>query len=127
MSERSLTKPARLARLLTTVLLTVGAAMSFYLDWSANHLLHPGWHPHARFHGALLLFFLAGASGACLWLMWRESQEPAVGIQAAAMVAISYWTPLFYSTFPCCCRAPRGGLARRAPSRVGRGRSSIPT
>ncbi len=99
MSERSLTKNLQLARLLLTALLAGGVVASFVLDWSANHLLHPDWHPHARFHGALLLFFLGGASAACLWLMWRDSTEPAAGIRASAVVAISFWMPLFYIPF----------------------------
>ena len=53
----------RIARLILTIELVLGVFLSFLLDWSSNHLLHPEWHPHARYHGALLLFFLAGASG----------------------------------------------------------------
>lgn len=61
-----------------TFVLVAGAVMAFPLDWSANHLLNPAWHPHARFHGALLLFLLAGVSGAGVWLLWRDSREPEV-------------------------------------------------
>src|SRR3979490_1319161 len=80
---------------LTSVLLTQ-SALGFALDWSANHLLNPLWHPHARFHGALLLFFLAGVSLTGGWLLWRDSREPAVAVKVAALLSISYWTPLFY-------------------------------
>jgi hypothetical protein len=73
--------------------------LSFVLDWSGNHLLNPLWHAHARFHGALLLFFLAGVSLTGVWLMWRRSLEPAVAIWVAGLVSIAYWTPLFYVPF----------------------------
>src|SRR5260370_5083555 len=86
----------RLARVLMTCLLMGGSVLSFVLDWSANHLLNPLWHPHARFHGALLLFFLAGVSLTGVWLLWRESREPAVAGKGAALFSISYLTPIFY-------------------------------
>ena len=88
----------RIARLILTVELILGVFLSFLLDWSDNHLLHPAWHPHARFHGALLLFFLAGASAIALWLMWRRSLEPKVAIDVAALITAAFWTPLFYVT-----------------------------
>lgn len=81
-----------------TVVLAAGAIASFPLDWSGNHLLNPAWHPHARFHGALLLFFLAGVSSAGLWLLWRQSKEPDVAIKVAGLISVSFWTPLFYIT-----------------------------
>ena|SRR5215203_4821667 len=86
------------ARLILTGVLVTGVVASFALDWSANHLLNPAWAGHARFHGALLLFLLAGVSAAGVWLLWRESREPHVAITAAAAISLSFWTPLFYIT-----------------------------
>ena len=88
----------KLARLILTAVLLVGAVLSFLLDWSANHLLNPAWHGHARFHGALLLFLLAGVSMTGVWLLWRDSKEPEVAIKASALISVSFWTPLFYIT-----------------------------
>jgi ABC-type transport system involved in multi-copper enzyme maturation permease subunit len=85
-------------RILLTVVLAATTILSFILDWSPNHLLNPLWHPHARFHGALLLFMLAGVSGTAIWLLWRKSSEPNVALRAAALVSLSFWTPLFYIT-----------------------------
>ncbi|WP_213805827.1 DUF6640 family protein [Granulicella sp. dw_53] len=82
-----------------SVLLSVGGVLSFVLDWSSNHLLNPAWHAHARFHGALMLFLLAGVSLTGLWLLWRDSREPEVAVKVAALISISYWTPLFYIPF----------------------------
>lgn len=87
------------SKILLSVVLAGGSAMSFVLDWRANHLLNPLWHPHARFHGAVLLFLFAGVATTALWLMWRDSREPKVAITAAAMLSASYWTPFFYVPF----------------------------
>ena len=86
----------KFARLTLTVILLAGSAASFFLDWSSNHLLNPLWHPHARFHGALLLFLLAGVSLTGTWLLWRRSKEPEVALTVAALLALSFWTPLLY-------------------------------
>jgi hypothetical protein len=83
-------------KLLLTFVLMGGAIMSFILDWSENHLLNPLWHPHARYHSAILLFLFAGAASTATWLLWRRSQEPAVAFTAAALISLSYWTPFFY-------------------------------
>jgi uncharacterized membrane protein len=88
-----------LARVLMTLILLGGSALSFVLDWRSNHLLNPLWHPHARFHGALLLFLLAGVSVMGTWLLWRRSKEPEVAFKVAAAISVAYWTPLFYIPF----------------------------
>jgi hypothetical protein len=86
----------RLGRWLLTLVLVGGALMSFAFDWSGNHLLNPLWHPHARFHSAILLFLFAGAGGVGAWLLWRPSKEPRVAFHAASLISLSYWTPYFY-------------------------------
>ena len=58
----------RVSKVLLTVVLAGGAVMSFALDWSGNHLLNPLWHPHARFHAAILLFLFAGVAATATWL-----------------------------------------------------------
>src|SRR5438094_942293 len=86
-------------RILLTFVLAATTVLSFVLDWSPNHLLNPLWHPHARFHGALLLFLLSGVSATAVWLLWRKSGEPAVAIHVAALISFSFWTPFVYITF----------------------------
>jgi hypothetical protein len=88
-----------IARLMMTFVLLGGSVASFIFDWRSNHLLNPLWHPHARFHGALLLFFLAGVSLCGTWLLWRNSREPQLAFTMAALISVSYWTPLFYIPF----------------------------
>ncbi|HEX8713271.1 MAG TPA: hypothetical protein VF730_15425 [Terracidiphilus sp.] len=87
------------ARVLMTLILLGGSALSFALDWRSNHLLNPLWVPHARFHGALLLFFLAGISSMGTWLLWRKSAEPRLAFKICLHISIAYWTPLFYVPF----------------------------
>lgn len=96
--RNELMNTAWVGRVLMTVILLAGAASGFFLDWSSNHLLNPLWHPHARFHGALLLFFLTGVSATGVWLLWRDSKEPEVALKVAALISLSFWTPFFYIT-----------------------------
>lgn len=100
--------------------LVTQAVLGFWLDWSGNHLLHPDWHPHARFHGALLLFLLAGVSATALWLLWRRSAEPEVAVKAAGMISLSFWTPFFYITALLPQATPWAGAADRIPHLLGR-------
>jgi len=86
------------ARNTMTLVQIAGVALSFRLDWSPNHLLNPLWHPHAKFHGALLLFMLAGVAATSVWSMWRASREPEVAVRMAALLSLAFWTPLFYIT-----------------------------
>jgi glucan phosphoethanolaminetransferase (alkaline phosphatase superfamily) len=83
-------------KLILSFVLVGGAIMSFALDWSSNHLLNPLWHPHARYHAAILLFLFAGIAATATWSLWRRSQEPSVAFTIAALLSLSYWTPFFY-------------------------------
>lgn len=85
-----------LSRLTLSAVFVTSTVASFLLDWQPNHLLNPQWHGHARFHGGLLLFTLAGISATGLWLLWRRSAEPVIAIRASAFLLAAYWTPLFY-------------------------------
>jgi hypothetical protein len=87
------------SKVLLTIVLGGGSIMSFVLDWSSNHLLSPLWHPHARFHAAILLFLFAGVAATALWLIWRRSLEPKIALTAAALLSASYWMPFFFVPF----------------------------
>src|SRR5579872_7199223 len=88
-----------LGRLILTGILLMQSVLGFVLDWSTNHLLNPLWHPHARFHGALLLFLLAGVSITGTWLLWRRSKEPEVAFKVGLGISAAFWAPLFYIPF----------------------------
>lgn len=85
-----------LGKALLTFVLLGGAGLSFLLDWQANHLLNPLWHPHARYHAAILLFLFGGTAGVGTWLLWRPSREPQAAFTAATLLSLAYWTPFFY-------------------------------
>lgn len=87
---------AVIGKSLLTFVLVGGSILSFLLDWRRNHLLNPLWHPHARYHAAVLLFMFAGAACVGTWLLWRRSKEPAVACTVAALLSLAYWTPFFY-------------------------------
>src|SRR5437660_5606887 len=110
----------KMGRALMSIVLVAQAISGFALDWSGNHLLNPLWHPHARFHGALLLFLLAGVSAMGLWLLWRKSAEPELAIQVAAIVSLSFWTPFFYVTLLLPGSSLWAGDPARIPHLAGR-------
>ena len=88
-----------IGRLLLTGILIMQSVLGFALDWTGNHILNPLWHPHARFHGALLLFLLSGVSVLGIWLLWRQSKVPELAIVVAAVISCSFWTPFVYITY----------------------------
>src|SRR3569833_2887044 len=89
----------RIGRILLTFELIGGALMSFVLDWRANHLLNTLWHPHARYHAAILLFLFAGVASVDTRLIWRPSREPEVAFTVASLLSLAYWSPFFYVPF----------------------------
>jgi hypothetical protein len=86
----------KLGKLILSFVVVVGAIVSIAVDWNTTHLFNPAWPPHAHFHDALFLLFLDGMSLVVLWLLWRPSREPEVGIKVAALFSVTVWTPFFY-------------------------------
>jgi len=86
----------KLGKSILTFVLVVGAVVSTVVDWNTTHLFNPAWHPHARFHDALFLLMLDAMSLVALWLLWRQSKEPEIGLKVAALFAAAVWTPFFY-------------------------------
>ena len=86
-------------RMLLTFVLIVTAVVSVVADWNASHLFNPEWHPHARFHDVAMLNLLCGMCGIGLWLLWRRSSEPEIGVRVAALVPVIFWLAFFYGTW----------------------------
>jgi hypothetical protein len=86
----------KLGKWVMTFVLVAGAVVSTAVDWNETHLFNPAWHPHARFHDALFLMILDAMSLVVLWLLWRRSAEPEIGLKVAALFAAAVWTPFFY-------------------------------
>jgi hypothetical protein len=85
-----------LGKWILTFVLVAGAVVATAVDWNTTHLFNPAWHPHARFHDALFLLFLDATTLIVLWLLWRPSREPGLGIKVAALYSLAAWTPFFY-------------------------------
>jgi hypothetical protein len=86
----------KLGKWIMSFVLVAGAVVSTAVDWNTSHLFNPAWHPHARFHDALFLLILDAMSLIALWLLWRRSKEPEIGLKVAALFAAAVWTPFFF-------------------------------
>ncbi|GAA4356002.1 hypothetical protein GCM10023165_48680 [Variovorax defluvii] len=73
--------------------------MSTLVDLNGTHLFNPAWHPHAVFHDALMLLFLAAVTAIALWMLWRKDGDRRVAVLVATLVPIAFWTPFFYITW----------------------------
>ncbi len=89
----------KLGKIIISFVLIVGAIVSVAVDWNSTHLFNPDWHPHAKFHDALMLCLLCGVSALGVWQLWRKSLEPKVAITIACLIVVSFWLPFFYITW----------------------------
>lgn len=86
-------------RVLITFVLVSDAIVSTVVDWNATHLFNQEWTAHARFHDASFLNLLCGISIVGIWLVWRQSKEPEVGIKVASLIPVIYRIAFFYITW----------------------------
>jgi hypothetical protein len=91
-------KQRNFGRYILSLVLVVGAVSSVGVDFNKTHIYNPAWPPHAVFHDLAMLNLLVCASIIALWLMWRKSTEPAIGLRAALLIVLSFWSAFFYAT-----------------------------
>jgi hypothetical protein len=48
-----------------------------------THLYYSAWYPHARYHGLSMLLIVICVSAVAIWLLWRRSLEPELGVKVA--------------------------------------------
>ena len=99
-----------LSRVLISSAIVLSAMVSTGIDLSHGvtaHVHNPEWHPHAIFHDIVMFLLLDFMGLVCLWLLWRKSSEPEVGVRVAALLMVGFWTPFYYVTtlFPAASLA----------------------
>ena len=67
-------------------------------DWNQSHIFNPTWPPHARYHAASMSVIVSCTAAIAMWLLWRRSAEPELGIKVAALISLTLWTPFLYLT-----------------------------
>jgi hypothetical protein len=86
-----------IGRALLTFVVAVFPIAGALADWNRSHLFNPAWHPHAKYHGLSMLLIVICVSAVAIWLLWRRSLEPQVGIKVAVLVSLILWTPFLYA------------------------------
>jgi len=84
--------------LVTLALLLTGLVSTAVDNLPGGHMNDPRWVPHAKFHDAAMFLLLDGVCLLALWLVWRRSFEPLVGIGAEVLVVAAFWTLFLYIT-----------------------------
>ena len=91
----------KLGKIVVSVALVLSALISTIVDLSGGDLAHvhnPDWHPHAVFHDIVMFLFLDFMTVVCLWLIWRKTKEPGLGIKVGTLTMIGFWSPFYYVT-----------------------------
>lgn len=88
-------------RILVSVAIVLSAAVSTVIDLLPGdraHVQNPAWHPHAIFHDIVMFLLLDFMAIVCIWLLWRKSTEPGVGIKVGVLLMVGFWSPFYYVT-----------------------------
>ena len=88
----------RAGRILLTFAVGAFAVANILADWNKTHIFNPTWPPHARFHAADMSVIVWSAAAIAIWLLWRRSTEPEVGIKVAVLISVALWSPFLYVT-----------------------------
>ncbi len=104
----------KLAKILLSILMVVSTLVSIVVDWNSSHVFNPDWHPHGRFHDVMLLTLLVGLVPISLWLLWRKSPEPEVGIKVTTAILVTFWGS-FYLNLLIPGTSPQANLEELPP------------
>jgi hypothetical protein len=83
-------------RAFITFVIVLSTIISVAVDWNESHIFNKEWHGHAVYHGLLFLNLLIGTSIVGIWLMWRASKEPELGVKLAVLLHCIYRVSFFY-------------------------------
>jgi ABC-type glucose/galactose transport system permease subunit len=92
-------------KVLISIAVALSAIVSTIVDLlpgDTGHVFNPSWNPHAVFHDIVMFLLLDWMALVCLWLLWRKSSEPLVGVKVATLLVLGFWTPFYYvsTVFP---------------------------
>lgn len=88
-------------RVLLTVAVALTGIISTIVDLipgDEGHMGNTHWLPHAKFHDAAMFLLLDGMCIMALWLMWRKSKEPKVGMTSGLALVCIFWSAFYYIT-----------------------------
>ena len=92
-------------KVLISIAVALPAIVSTIVDLlpgDTGHVFNASWNPHAIFHDVVMFLLLDWMAVVCLWLLWRKSGEPQVGVTVATLLVLGFWTPFYYvsTVFP---------------------------
>ena len=88
-------------KVLISVAVALSAIVSTIVDLlpgDTGHVFNHDWNPHAIFHDIVMFLLLDWMAVVSLWLLWRKSSEPLVGVRVATLLVVGFWTPFYYVT-----------------------------
>ncbi len=88
-------------KVLISVAVALSAIVSTIVDLMPGHTGHVfnhHWNPHAIFHDIVMFLLLDWMAVVSLWLLWRKSSEPLIGVKVATLLVVGFWTPFYYVT-----------------------------
>jgi len=83
-------------KVLISVAVALSAIVSTIVDLlpgDTGHVFNHDWNPHAIFHDIVMFLLLDWMAVVSLWLLWRKSSEPLVGVKVATLLVVGFWTP----------------------------------
>jgi hypothetical protein len=83
------------ARVLVTIATLVTLIGSNAADWNTTHLFSAQWSPHAKLHGAWMIFAYSLLSLYCLYLVWRPRKAQLRSTRVAAVIQLCIWLAFF--------------------------------
>ena len=84
-----------LARILVTLATLMTLVGSNAADWNSTHLFSDQWSPHAKLHGAWMIFAFSLLSLYGLYLVWRPRKAPERSTRVAAVLQLCIWLAFF--------------------------------
>ena len=88
-------------KVLISIAVALSAIVSTIVDLlpgDTGHVFNASWNPHAIFHDIVMFLLLDWMAVVCLWLLWRKSSEPLVGVKVATLLVLGFWAPFYYVT-----------------------------